>query len=124
MILLPDSFWIFFIIIVFAVIIKEKAKRVSRRQNVADARRELDTAREELAFTKHASWLMRVSDREAKRLEKRLRYLCRLRKKGVRRFGESSAQVALIDRWIADVRRYMVQFSVISMSAFRASLGD
>lgn len=26
MILLPDSFWIFFIIIVFAVIVKEKGK--------------------------------------------------------------------------------------------------
>lgn len=124
MIVLPDSFWIFFIIIVFAIIIKEKAKRASRKLNAADVKLELDAARENLAFTKHASWLMRVSGREAKRLEKRLRYLSRLRKKGVKRFGENSAQVALIDRWIADVRRYIVQFSAISMSAFKTSLGD
>ena len=120
MIALPDSFWIFFIIIVFAFIIKEKAKGASRKWNAADVKLELEMSKEDLALSKRASWLIRVSTRESRRLERRLRYLRRLRKKGVRRFGENSGQVALIDRWIADVRRYIARFSAIAVSALDA----
>lgn len=116
MIILSENFWIFFLVIFFAIIIKEKAKGASRKWNAIDTKRELEISKEDLALSKHASWLIRVSIRESKRLEKRLRYLCRLRKKGVRRFGECSEQVARIDQWIADVRRYIAQFSAITVS--------
>ena len=123
MIILPDSFWILFVIIIFCFIIKEANNGVSHSLNPEKAKQELEDAKESLAFTRHKSWLIRVADRESRRMEKRLEYLYRLRKKAVKRFGEESEQVARIDKWLMEVRRYMYDFSKISMAAFNMHIG-
>lgn len=123
MITLPESFWILFVIIIFCLIIKEAKKGGSHSLNPEKAKQELEDAKELLAFTRHKSWLIRVADRESRRMEKRLEYLYRLRKKAVKRFGEESEQVARIDKWLMEVRRYMLDFSKISMAAFNMHIG-
>lgn len=123
MITLPESFWILFVIIIFCLIIKEAKNGWSHSLNPEKAKQELEDAKESLAFTKHKSWLIRVADRESRRMEKRLEYLYRLRKKAVKRFGEESEQVARIDKWLMEVRRYMLDFSKISMAAFNMHIG-
>ena len=123
MITLPESFWILFVIIIFCLIIKEAKKGGSHSLNPEKAKQELEDAKELLAFTRHKSWLIRVADRESRRMEKRLEYLYRLRKKAVKRFGEESEQVARIDKWLLEVRRYMLDFSKISMAAFNMHIG-
>lgn len=123
MITLPESFWILFVIIIFCLIIKEAKKEGSHSLNPEKAKQELEDAKELLAFTRHKSWLIRVADRESRRMEKRLEYLYRLRKKAVKRFGEESEQVARIDKWLMEVRRYMLDFSKISMAAFNMHIG-
>lgn len=123
MITLPESFWILFVIIIFCLIIKEAKNGGSHSLNPEKAKQELEDAKESLALTKHKSWLIRVADRESRRMEKRLEYLYRLRKKAVKRFGEESEQVARIDKWLSEVRRYMLDFSKISMAAFNMHIG-
>lgn len=123
MITLPESFWILFVIIIFCLIIKEAKNGGSHSLNPEKAKQELEDAKELLAFTRHKSWLIRVADRESRRMEKRLEYLYRLRKKAVKRFGEESEQVARIDKWLMEVRRYMLDFSKISMAAFNMHIG-
>ena len=118
MISLPESFFIFFTIIVFAFLIKARLDRSVRKYDRGDTKRELAYQKERLAFTERKCWLTRVAGREQRRLEKRLDYLYRLRKKAVKRFGDNTPQLALIDRWITEVRRYMVQFDIISNAAF------
>ncbi|WP_302407380.1 hypothetical protein [Leyella stercorea] len=123
MITLPESFWILFVIIIFCLIIKEAKNGGSHSLNPEKAKQELEDAKELLAFTRHKSWLIRVADRESRRMEKRLEYLYRLRKKAVKRFGEESEQVVRIDKWLMEVRRYMLDFSKISMAAFNMHIG-
>lgn len=123
MITLPESFWILFVIIIFCLIIKEAKNEGSHSLNTEKAKQELEDAKESLAFTRHKSWLIRVADRESRRMEKRLEYLYRLRKKAVKRFGEDSEQVVRIDKWLSEVRRYMLDFSKISMAAFNMHIG-
>lgn len=123
MITLPESFWILFVIIIFCLIIKEAKNGGSHSLNPEKAKQELEDAKESLALTRHKSWLIRVADRESRRIEKRLEYLYRLRKKAVKRFGEESEQVARIDKWLMEVRRYMLDFSKISMAAFNMHIG-
>lgn len=123
MITLPESFWILFVIIIFCLIIKEAKNGGSHSLNPEKAKQELEDAKESLALTRHKSWLIRVADRESRRMEKRLEYLYRLRKKAVKRFGEESEQVARIDKWLMEVRRYMLDFSKISMAAFNMHIG-
>lgn len=123
MITLPESFWILFVIIIFCLIIKEAKNGGAHSLNPEKAKQELEDAKELLAFTRHKSWLIRVADRESRRMEKRLEYLYRLRKKAVKRFGEESEQVARIDKWLMEVRRYMLDFSKISMAAFNMHIG-
>lgn len=123
MITFPESFWILFVIIIFCLIIKEAKNGGSHSLNPEKAKQELEDAKELLAFTRHKSWLIRVADRESRRMEKRLEYLYRLRKKAVKRFGEDSEQVARIDKWLMEVRRYMLDFSKISMAAFNMHIG-
>lgn len=71
----------------------------------------------------YKSWLIRVADRESRRMEKRLEYLYRLRKKAVKRFGEESEQVVRIDKWLMEVRRYMLEFSRVSTYADKLGTG-
>lgn len=123
MITLPESFWILFVIIIFCLIIKEAKNGGAHSLNPEKAKQELEDAKELLAFTRHKSWLIRVADRESRRMEKRLEYLYRLRKKAVKRFGEESEQVVRIDKWLMEVRRYMLDFSKISMAAFNMHIG-
>ena len=123
MITLPESFWILFVIIIFCLIIKEAKNGVSHSLNPEKAKQELEDAKESLAFTSRTMWLTRVASRNSRRMEKRLEYLYRLRKKAVKRFGEKSEQVARIDKWLMEVRRYMLDFSKISMAAFNMHIG-
>ena len=123
MITLPESFWILFVIIIFCLIIKEAKNGGSHSLNPEKAKQELEDANELLAFTRHKSWLIRVADRESRRMEKRLEYLYRLRKKAVKRFGEESEQVARIDKWLSEVRRYMLEFSRVSTDADKLGTG-
>lgn len=123
MITLPESFWILFVIIIFCLIIKEAKNGGSHSLNPEKAKQELEDAKESLAFTSRTMWLTRVASREMRRMEKRLEYLYRLRKKAVKRFGEESEQVARIDKWFMEVRRYMLDFSKISMAAFNMHIG-
>lgn len=123
MITFPESFWILFVIIIFCFIIKEAKKGGSHSLNPEKAKQELEDAKELLAFTRHKSWLIRVADRESRRMEKRLEYLYRLRKKAVKRFGEESEQVARIDKWLMEVRRYMLEFSRVSTYADKLGTG-
>lgn len=124
MIILPDSFWILFVIIIFCFIIKEAKNGLSHSLNPEKVKRDLEDSQELLAFTRHKSWLVRVADRESRRMEKRLEYLYSLRKKAVKRFGEDSEQVARIDKWLMEVRRYMCDFSKISMASFNMHVGN
>lgn len=110
-------------IIIFCFIIKEAKNGVSHSLNPEKAKQELEDTKESLAFTKHKSWLIRVADRESQRMEKRLEYLYRLRKKAVKRFGEDSEQVARIDKWLSEVRRYMLEFSRVSTNAYKIGTG-
>lgn len=123
MIILSDSFWILFVIIIVCFIIKEAKNGLSHSLNPDKVKRDLEDSKELLAFTKHKSWLIRVADRESQRMEKRLEYLYRLRKKAVKRFGKESEQVARIDKWLMEVRRYKCDFSKISMTAFNMRVG-
>lgn len=123
MITFPESFWILFVIIIFCLIIKEAKNGGSHSLNPEKAKQELEDAKELLAFTRHKSWLIRVADRESRRMEKRLEYLYRLRKKAVKRFGEESEQVARIDKWLMEVRRYMLEFSRVSTYADKLGTG-
>lgn len=123
MITLPESFWILFVIIIFCLIIKEAKNGGSHSLNPEKAKQELEDAKESLAFTSRTMWLTRIASRESRRMEKRLEYLYRLRKKAVKRFGEESEQVARIDKWLMEVRRYMLDFSKISMAAFNMHIG-
>lgn len=123
MITLPESFWILFVIIIFCLIIKEAKKGGSHSLNPEKAKQELEDAKESLTFTRHKSWLIRVADRESRRMEKRLEYLYRLRKKAVKRFGEESEQVVRIDKWLMEVRRYMLEFSRVSTNAYKLGTG-
>lgn len=123
MITLPESFWILFVIIIFCLIIKEAKNGGAHSLNPEKAKQELEDAKELLAFTRHKSWLIRVADRESRRMEKRLEYLYRLRKKAVKRFGEESEQVVRIDKWLMEVRRYMLEFSRVSTSADKLGTG-
>lgn len=123
MITLPESFWILFVIIIFCLIIKEAKNGGSHSLNPEKAKQELEDAKELLAFTRHKSWLIRVADRESRRMEKRLEYLYRLRKKAVKRFGEESEQVVRIDKWLMEVRRYMLEFSRVSTDADKLGTG-
>lgn len=123
MITFPESFWILFVIIIFCLIIKEAKNGGSHSLNPEKAKQELEDAKELLAFTRHKSWLIRVADRESRRMEKRLEYLYRLRKKAVKRFGEESEQVVRIDKWLSEVRRYMLEFSRVSTYADKLGTG-
>lgn len=123
MITFPESFWILFVIIIFCLIIKETKNGGSHSLNPEKAKQELEDAKELLAFTRHKSWLIRVADRESRRMEKRLEYLYRLRKKAVKRFGEESEQVVRIDKWLMEVRRYMLEFSRVSTYADKLGTG-
>lgn len=123
MITFPESFWILFVIIIFCLIIKETKNGGSHSLNPEKAKQELEDAKELLAFTRHKSWLIRVADRESRRMEKRLEYLYRLRKKAVKRFGEDSEQVVRIDKWLSEVRRYMLEFSRVSTYADKLGTG-
>lgn len=123
MITLPESFWILFVIIIFCLIIKETKNGGSHSLNPEKAKQELEDAKELLAFTRHKSWLIRVADSESRRMEKRLEYLYRLRKKAVKRFGEESEQVVRIDKWLMEVRRYMLEFSRVSTYADKLGTG-
>lgn len=95
----------------------------SHSLNPEKAKQELEDAKESLAFTSRTMWLTRVASRDSRRMEKRLEYLYRLRKKAVKRFGEESEQVVRIDKWLMEVRRYMYDFSKISMAAFNMHIG-
>lgn len=123
MITFPESFWILFVIIIFCLIIKEAKNGGSHSLNPEKAKQELEDAKKSLAFTRHKSWLIRVADRESRRMEKRLEYLYRLRKKAVKRFGEDSEQVVRIDKWLSEVRRYMLEFSRVSTYADKLGTG-
>lgn len=123
MITFPESFWILFVIIIFCLIIKEAKNGGSHSLNPEKAKQELEDAKELLAFTRHKSWLIRVADRESRRMEKRLEYLYSLRKKAVKRFGEESEQVVRIDKWLMEVRRYMLEFSRVSTYADKLGTG-
>lgn len=123
MITLPESFWILFVIIIFCLIIKEAKNGGSHSLNPEKAKQELEDAKESLAFTSRTMWLTRIASRESRHMEKRLEYLYSLRKKAVKRFGEDSEQVARIDKWLMEVRRYMLDFSKISMAAFNMHIG-
>ncbi|WP_302402724.1 hypothetical protein [Leyella stercorea] len=123
MITFPESFWILFVIIIFCLIIKEAKNGGAHSLNPEKAKQELEDAKELLAFTRHKSWLIRVADRESRRMEKRLEYLYRLRKKAVKRFGEDSEQVVRIDKWLMEVRRYMLEFSRVSTYADKLGTG-
>lgn len=119
MITLPHNFYIFFVIIIVILIIKETTKGAMRNLNEADVKRELEESKEYYKLIKRESWLRRVASKESRRLEKRLNYLYKLRKKAIKRFGKDSEQTALIERWITEVRRYMTRFTLISDSACR-----
>lgn len=119
MITLPHNFYIFFAIIIVILIIKETTKGAMRNLNEADVKRELEESKEYYKLIKRESWLRRVASKESRRLEKRLNYLYKLRKKAIKRFGKDSEQTALIERWITEVRRYMTRFTLISDSACR-----
>lgn len=123
MITFPESFWILFVIIIFCLIIKEAKNGGAHSLDPEKAKQELEDAKELLAFTRHKSWLIRVADRESRRMEKRLEYLYRLRKKAVKRFGEDSEQVVRIDKWLMEVRRYMLEFSRVSTYADKLGTG-
>ena len=123
MITFPESFWILFVIIIFCLIIKEAKNGGAHSLNPEKAKQELEDAKELLAFTRHKSWLIRVADRESRRMEKRLEYLYRLRKKAVKRFGEDSEQVVRIDKWLMEVRRYMLEYSRVSTYADKLGTG-
>ena len=114
---LPETFFICFTIVVFAFLIKARLDRSVRKYDRGDTKRELAYQKERLEFVERVGWLTRVAGREQRRLEKRLDYLYRLRKKAVKRFGEDSPEIALVDRWITEVRRYMVQFDIICDAA-------
>lgn len=119
MITLPHNFYIFFAIIIVILIIKETTKGAMRNLNEADVKRELEESKEYYKLIKRESWLRRVASKESRRLEKRLNYLYKLRKKAIKRFGKDYEQTALIERWITEVRRYMTRFTLISDSACR-----
>lgn len=113
MIILSEYYWIFFIFFVFVVFFrnaKHKLKRKLNKTGIVDNK-------ELFSFFKRASWLWRVSIRETRRLYRRQKYLGRLRKKAVKRFGCDSGQVELIDRWTAEVHQYIKHFSHISNTA-------
>ena len=119
MITLPHNLYIFFAIIIVILIIKETTNGAIRNLNEAEVKRELEESKEYYKLIKRESWLRRVASKESRRLEKRLNYLYKLRKKAIKRFGKDSEQTALIERWITEVRRYMTRFTLISDSACR-----
>lgn len=113
MIILSEYYWIFFIFFLIVVLFRNATRKSKRKLNKT---RIVDN-KELFSFFKRASWLWRVSIRETRRLNRRLKYLGRLRKKAVKRFGCDSGQVELIDRWTAEVHQYIRHFSHISNTA-------
>lgn len=81
---LLQSFCIFFaILVVFVIIIKETTKGAMHNLNEAEVKRELEESKEFYKLIKREAWLRRVASKEARRLEKRLNYLYKLRKKAI-----------------------------------------
>ena len=89
MIILSEHYWIFFLFFVIVVLFQNATRKLKRNLNKS----KIVDSKEIYAFVKRASWLFRVSRRETKRLNRRLRYLGRLRDKAVKRFGYDSSQV-------------------------------
>lgn len=118
MIILSEHYWIFFLVFVVVVVFQNATRKLKRNLNKS----KIVDSKEIYAFVKRASWLMRVSRRETKRLNRRLRYLGRLRDKAVKRFGYDSNQVLLIDRWIAETQQNIKHFTHISNTAYDLSL--
>ena len=123
MFILPTYSWIIVVAIVLVVFFRRSAYKLSCKLNESDVKEELANANEQYLFTKRASWLLRVSSKETRRLNRRLKYLSKLRKKVVKRFGNNSGQVVLIDRWMSEVRQYIDQFSNITHAAFNMPIG-
>lgn len=123
MFILPTYSWFVIVAIVLVVSFKRTTRRLSCKLNESDVKEEFANANERYIFTKHASWLLRVSYKETKRLNRRLKYLGKLRKKAVKRFGTNSDQVVLIDRWMSEVQQYIDQFSNITHTALNMPIG-
>lgn len=123
MFILPTYSWIIVVAIVLVVFFKGTAHKLSCKLNESDVKEELANVNEQYLFTKRASWLLRVSSKETRLLNRRLKYLGKLRKKAAKRFGYNSGQVALIDRWMSEVRQYIDQFSNITHAAFNMPIG-
>ena len=122
MITLLEHFWIFFIFFAIIVLFRNAKHKLKRNLNESRIKAESAFSKEIYSFFKRSTWLWRVSRKEERRLNRRLKYLGRLRAKAVKRFGCNSRQVELIDRWIAEVQQYIKQFSHISKTAFDLSL--
>lgn len=118
MITLLEHFWIFFIFFAIIVLFLKATHKLKRNLNESSIKVESAYSKEIYSFFKRATWLWRVSRKEVKRLNRRLKYLGRLRAKAVKRFGGYSRQVELIDRWTAEVQQYIKQFSHISDTAY------
>lgn len=80
---LLQSFCIFFAILVVFIIIKEMTKGAMHNLNEAEVKRELEESKEFYKLIKREAWLRHVASKEARRLEKRLNYLYKLRKKAI-----------------------------------------
>ena len=106
MITLLEHFWIFFIFFAIIVLFRNAKHKLKRNLNESRIKAESAFSKEIYSFFKRSTWLWRVSRKEERRLNRRLKYLGRLRAKAVKRFGCNSRQVELIDRWIAEVQQY------------------
>ena len=122
MITLLEHFWFFFMIFAIVVLFRNAKHKLKRNLNESRIKAESAFSKEIYPFFKRATWLWRVSRKEVKRLNRRLKYLGRLRAKAVKRFGCDSRQVELIDRWSAEVQQYKKHFSHISDTAYDLSL--
>lgn len=122
MITLLEHYWIFFIFFAIVVLFRNATHKLKRNLNEYGVKAKCVDYKVVYSFFKRASWLGRVSRREVKRLNRRLKYLGRLRAKAVKRFGGDSRQVELIDRWTAEVQQYIKHFSHISDTAYDLSL--
>ena len=122
MITVLEHFWIFFIFFAIVVLFRNATHKLKRNLNEYGVKAECVDYKVVYSFFKRATWLWRVSRKEVKRLNRRLKYLGRLRAKAVKRFGGDSRQVELIDRWTAEVQQYIKHFSHISDTAYDLSL--
>ena len=122
MITLLEHFWFFFMIFAIVVLFRNAKHKLKRNLNESRIKAESAFSKEIYPFFKRATWLWRVSRKEVKRLNRRLKYLGRLRAKAVKRFGCDSRQVELIVRWSAEVQQYIKHFSHISDTAYDLSL--